>query len=197
MKTLFKILNKSEEIVLVIMFALMVLITFMNIVMRFVFKDSLIWSEEIGKLAFIWISWIGISIGEKRGEHIKISILVDKMKDKAQHVFNILSEFMVIAICGVTVYYSYVLILLQQSTRYASIPISVKWGYMSVLLGCVLMILRCLGSCALSVKGLKENIPLQELMDLRAEKELDPALDGAATASQLTVAEEKQGGERK
>ena len=105
MKKLIKALNKTEEVVLVAMFALMVAIIFIQVIMRYVFQNSLYWSEELGKFLFIWISWLGISIGEKRGEHIKITLIVDKFSNKAQYIANIISEIIVIAICAVTVYY--------------------------------------------------------------------------------------------
>ena len=72
-------IDKLEEILLVSMFVLMVLIIFIQVIMRYVFNNSLSWSEELGKFLFVWLSWIGISIGERRNEHIKITMLVDKL----------------------------------------------------------------------------------------------------------------------
>ena len=54
MKKLIKALNKTEEVVLVAMFALMVAIIFIQVIMRYVFQNSLYWSEELGKFLFIW-----------------------------------------------------------------------------------------------------------------------------------------------
>ncbi len=34
----------------------------------------LTWSEELGKFLFVWITWLGISLGERKGEHIKITM---------------------------------------------------------------------------------------------------------------------------
>ena len=85
MKKFINALNKTEEVVLVAMFALMVAIIFIQVVMRKL-NNSLYWSEELGKFLFIWISWLGISIGEKRGEHIKITMLTDKFSPKVQHI---------------------------------------------------------------------------------------------------------------
>ena len=68
-------IDKLEEILLVSMFVLMVLIIFIQVIMRYVFNNSLSWSEELGKFLFVWLSWIGISIGERRNEHIKITMV--------------------------------------------------------------------------------------------------------------------------
>ena len=152
MKKFINALNKTEEVVLVAMFALMVAIIFIQVVMRKL-NNSLYWSEELGKFLFIWISWLGISIGEKRGEHIKITMLTDKFSPKVQHILNIISELIVIFICVVTVYYSILLVISQAGTHYTGIKISVSWGYLAVALGCLCMILRSLGMCFMSLKN--------------------------------------------
>ena len=177
MKKLIKALNKTEEVVLVAMFALMVAIIFIQVIMRYVFQNSLYWSEELGKFLFIWISWLGISIGEKRGEHIKITLIVDKFSNKAQYIANIISEIIVIAICAVTVYYGITMVILQTTTNYAGIKISVAWVYLAVVVGCAIMILRCIGMIVLSVKGMKSGQPLHEMMEELVAK-YDAELEG-------------------
>ena len=70
------VLNRVEEVVLVAMFSAMVLIIFVQVIMRKT-GNSLYWSEELGKFLFVWISWLGISIAQRKGEHIKITMLTD------------------------------------------------------------------------------------------------------------------------
>ena len=74
MKKFINFLNKLEEVVLVSMFCVMVLIIFIQVIMRYAFNSSLSWSEELGKFVFVWISWVGISIGARKNEHIKMFI---------------------------------------------------------------------------------------------------------------------------
>ena len=170
MKKFFRVLNKTEEIVVVALFVAMVAIIFFQVVMRKL-NSSLSWSEELAKFIMIWLSWIGISIGEKRGEHIKISVLTDRFPPKLQHIFNIISEIIVILICVVTVYYGVSLVGSQWGTRYAGIHISVGWGYLSVVVGCSLMILRSLGMCWLSIKGIKNGEVLHDMIAARNAEE--------------------------
>lgn len=135
-------LDKTEEIILVGMFALMVFVIFIQVIMRYIFNNSLSWSEELGKFLFVWISWIGISIGAKRKEHIKISMFVDKCSSKVQIICDILSEIIVFGICAVTAYYGIELVISQSHVNFAGIKISMSWGYLSVVFGCIIMMLR-------------------------------------------------------
>ena len=94
---LFYILNHIEEAIIVFLFAVMVVIIFVQVIMRKA-NHSLYWSEELGKFLFVWISWLGISIGQRKGEHIKITMLTDRLPFKAAQIFNILSDLIVIGI---------------------------------------------------------------------------------------------------
>lgn len=150
-------LNRIEEIALIGMFSVMVAIIFIQVIMRYGFNNSLSWSEELGKFLFVWLSWVGISIGQRRGEHIKITMLVDKFPFRTAQIMNIVSELILIGICAVTAYYGSSLVMSQMGTHYAGIKISMSWGYLAVVVGCGLMILRCLVSLADSIVVLKDG----------------------------------------
>lgn len=161
-----EIIDKVEDLCLITMFAGMVGIIFFQVIMRYLFNNSLSWSEELGKFLFVWISWLGISIGHRRQEHIKITLLVGKLPYRWQKGLEVISELLLIVICGVTLYYSLVMIQIQIPIPYAGIKISTAWGYLAVVLGCGLMIgravayllqaARCLFVKQISLEGGKQ-----------------------------------------
>ncbi|WP_207642555.1 TRAP transporter small permease [Inediibacterium massiliense] len=113
-----------------------------QVIMRYVFNNSLSWSEELGKFLFVWLSWLGISIGHRRKEHIQITLLIDKLPYKLKKLIEAITELIVIVICGVTMYYGFTMINIQMNVPYAGIKISTAWGYMSLVLGCGIFIIR-------------------------------------------------------
>ena len=152
------VLNRIEEIILVVLFSAMVLIIFIQVIMRKA-NNSLYWSAELGKFLFVWISWLGISIAQRKGEHIKITMLVDRLPYRVAQLFNVISDVIVIGICAVTFYYGVSLVVSQWTSPYAGIKISTSWGYLAVVLGCGLMMLRCVGSIVNSAVCLKNGKP--------------------------------------
>lgn len=137
-----KILDKVEDTCLIVMFAAMVGIIFFQVIMRYMFNNSLPWSEELGKFFFVWISWLGISIGHRRNEHIRITLIVDKLPRKFNRLAEAFCELVLILICAVTMYYGIFMMQIQIHVPYAGIKISTAWGYLSLVLGCGLFILR-------------------------------------------------------
>ena len=101
MKKLTNFYNKFEEIFLVILLVFMVVLIFVQVVMRYVFNSSLSWSEELARILFIWVSWVGISLGQKKGEHIKITMVTDKLKGGAKKAVLLLADVCTIVILAV------------------------------------------------------------------------------------------------
>lgn len=155
------IYNHIEEIVLVILFAFMVGVIFLQVIMRYSFNNSLSWSEEVGRFIFEWLTWIGMSLGAREGQHIKITLLVDKLPSKAANTANILSEIIVIAICILTMFYGVELSKMFLGSKFTSIKISLAWGYASVIVGCGLMAIRSLVSIKRSAMSLLKGSPVE------------------------------------
>ena len=150
------IYNHLEEIILVAMFFVLVVVIFLQVVMRFVFNNSLSWTEALARLLFVWLTWLGVSIGAREGEHIKITALVEKLPFKLAQIVNIISEIAVIVICAVTIYYGVFLcdMLFGLNAEDAALHISPVWGYAAVPVGCGLQVMRCIVSIFQSLKAL-------------------------------------------
>lgn len=148
------IYNHAEEILLVIMFIILVLVIFLQVVMRYVFNNSLSWTEAMGRYIFVWMSWIGVSLGARKGEHIKITSLVDKLPFRSAHFFNILSEILVIGICVITIYYGIEIctMLINLGARDEVLKINPAVGFAAVPVGCGLQLFRSIQAITISTK---------------------------------------------
>lgn len=74
--------NHLEEYLLVASLVANVLIVFMQVIMRTVFRNSLTWSEELSRYIFIWQIWLGASIALKYDEHIRVTLALSFLKNK-------------------------------------------------------------------------------------------------------------------
>lgn len=74
------IYNNLEEYLLIISLVCNVLLVFLQVIMRTVFKNSLTWSEELSRYIFIWQIWLGASTALKYNEHIRVTLIYSFMK---------------------------------------------------------------------------------------------------------------------
>ena len=79
MKKLVSGLHKLEEYSLILCLTVMGIILFVQIIMRTVFSAPLKWAEELARYLQIWITFLGIGYGIRRGSHIGMTLLRDRL----------------------------------------------------------------------------------------------------------------------
>jgi C4-dicarboxylate transporter DctQ subunit len=67
--------NQLEETLIAIMLGLMTLVTFANVVARYVFNDNLLWALEVTVFLFAWLVLLGASYCVKKNLHLGIDIV--------------------------------------------------------------------------------------------------------------------------
>ena len=60
-----KIDEHLEDILLVTLLSLMSLIIFVQVIMRYLMRNSLSWSEELARYLFIWSIYLAVSYAAK------------------------------------------------------------------------------------------------------------------------------------
>ncbi|MCD8242024.1 MAG: TRAP transporter small permease [Lachnospiraceae bacterium] len=103
----------DENLECTICMVLMVTFTvvlFIQVVMRYVFNNSLSWSEELARYIFIWMVFIGISYGAKQMKHLKIDVFLSIFLKKVRPYLVILADVIVL-ILSVVVAYSAILVV--------------------------------------------------------------------------------------
>jgi len=138
------IFSKVEEYFLVGSMVVSVCVVFLQVVMRYVFQNSLTWSEELARYIFLWQCWIGASYAVKKGSHIRVEILPNKFSGKKKIIFE-----MIITL----IWFSFTIFLAYTGTWITThvfssgqmspaIRIPMGYAYASVPVGCFLMIIH-------------------------------------------------------
>ena len=112
MKKFLKIYDNIEEKALIVSLVITVILTFSQVVLRYVFNNSLSWSEELIRYLFIWQCWLGISIGERYDKHLKVDIIMNFVKGKKMKAINLTAEILSLAFCIFLVYFGMVVVMM-------------------------------------------------------------------------------------
>lgn len=64
----------------------MTLLIFSQVVARYVFHQSLTWSEEIGRYIFVWMSFLGMALAVKAKAHVALDILLKSLRGGGRRV---------------------------------------------------------------------------------------------------------------
>ncbi|PIE55333.1 MAG: TRAP transporter permease DctQ [Dethiosulfovibrio peptidovorans] len=69
----------------------MVTISFVNVITRYFIKMSLSWSEEITVNLFVWVVLLGTATAFKKGSHLGMSFLYDRLSSSWKKPLSLLS----------------------------------------------------------------------------------------------------------
>ncbi|GAB1475536.1 hypothetical protein MASR2M70_03680 [Bacillota bacterium] len=143
MQKIYKGIDKLEEWLLVSGFTAVVIIVFMQVILRYVFNNSLPWVEELARYMFVYLTWIGADRAVRDDKHIKLTILQSKLKSKSKYL-----EIFITLICAATfiylTYYGIELIgrLMQNVQISPTLRLPMWYFYLAVPLGAFLMSIR-------------------------------------------------------
>jgi len=79
---IWRFINRLEEGILAFLLGLMTLLTFVQVVLRYVFNTGFVWSLEATTYAFAALVLIGMSYGVRTKAHITVDLLTRKMPKK-------------------------------------------------------------------------------------------------------------------
>lgn len=187
MERLGRIVNELEEGVIALLFAAMTLVTFTQVVLRYVFNSGFVWALELTVYLFAWLVLFGMSYGVKVGAHIGVDAFVRLFPDKVQRVFGL-----IVVVAGLV----YGTILLTGSWNYVSklymigiesedLPIP-QWLPMAILpIGLALLMFRIAQAGYRILTGRQEGLMIGDearhtIEDFQEQMEADRAMPATA-----------------
>lgn len=88
-----------EETAIAIMLGLMTLITFANVVARYVFNSNILWQLEATVFLFAWLVLFGVSYSVKITAHLGVDVVINMLSPPARRALGLLSVCICLAFC--------------------------------------------------------------------------------------------------
>ena len=120
--------------------AIIVVVLFVGVVLRYVFSHALFWSEEISVLAMIWMTFLGGVILVREDKNVIITVFADLFKQKTQKRIKIFSDFLVLIILIVMLCLSWKLTDKLAFSTTPALRLSEAWFGWSMIIGFALML---------------------------------------------------------
>ncbi len=127
----------------------MSVIMVMNVILRYCFRFSFNWSDEIIRYLCIYMSFLGMAASWKYGTHIGVTVFVEKMfPEKSRKYFRLLSDIVTIIFLALLSYFGFVLVgrivASSQTSPALHLPMYLIYGTVpaSALLSIIQMLLQ-------------------------------------------------------
>lgn len=123
-KKIYHVLNKICEPIACLCLALVIILTFVNALMRYLFDAPIGWAEEISVLLYTFLVFFGLSGTHKRNSAVGVDIIVSLLPPKGRKVMDTISVVLTLLMWIVLVYLGCQLAYSTKSsyTSYLRIP---------------------------------------------------------------------------
>ncbi len=190
--------DSIEETSIAVCLGLMTLITFANVVARYLFDDNILWALELTVYLFAWLVLMGMSYGVKKHVHIGVDVVIHAVSPAAKRVLAFLAiiaclAFSILLLIGAWDYWypfaterawletddipmpefmQFLADWMNEGERYEKLP---RWiPYLALPLGVALLTLRFLQLAWQILRGeLDQIIASHEAEELMEELEMN------------------------
>lgn len=129
----------AEQYACCLLLVIMLSICFIAVVMRYVFSQPLVWSEEVILTCLIWFGFMCISIGIFKDDHIAIEGAYNKMPPSAKKACKILRHVLLAVFCALMTYYGWKIFKINLLKRLPATHWSQGIQYFPMVFGGALM----------------------------------------------------------
>lgn len=137
-------LEHFEEGLITFLMATMTLLTFTQVIARYVFNYSFVWALELTGVMFAWLIFAGMSYGVRVGAHIGVDAAVKSLGAGAARVVSSIAAVLCIAYALIVAYggYQYVYKIYSVGILMQDIPIQAWIPRVILPLGFLLLAFR-------------------------------------------------------
>lgn len=140
MSSVLNLVSLVPRIFLVALMVVLLVDMMLGVIFRYIVERPLAWTEEVGNLALVWLTFIGGAIGISRGSHFSIHLLEEHVSPRACVVLKRAVAVVILAFSLILVPTCWRLLVASSSSELPGLGISVGYQYASAFVGSVLFV---------------------------------------------------------
>ena len=109
--------------------AVMVVLVFGNVVLRYGFNSGITVSEELSRWLFVWVTFLGAIVAMKEGAHLGSDTLVSRLSVRGQKVCLVLGHLLMLWVCWLLFKGSWELVKINLDATSAVMEVSMAWFF--------------------------------------------------------------------
>ncbi len=135
---------RAFEVLIVASLALMGVLVFGNVVLRYAFNSGIALSEELSRLLFVWLIFLGAVLASGRRIHIGFDTLQRRLGPRARGLVAAFNGLLILAGCVIFVVGGWQQVRVNLGNTYPVLGISYAWLYgVGVVFGVALVFPVC------------------------------------------------------
>jgi len=133
-------IEKTIDAILAVFVFSLVALVFTNVILRYVAGSGINAAEEISRILFVWITFVGAAVAFRHNEHLGYDTFVKKLPDRYQNAINLAVSISTVIILVIIVFGAYKLGYLGLHTRSPATSVPLVIFYIPILIMSAYMI---------------------------------------------------------
>jgi len=121
-----RFLEKIENAFVIIILSIMILLSFLQIILRNIFSTSISWGDIFLRHLVLWIGFIGASLAIRENKHINIDVLTKLLTSRIKKIVQAVVNLFAAVICYFLMQASITFIHFEKegaSTLFSNVPV--------------------------------------------------------------------------
>ena len=114
---------------------------FLGVWSRYVMQATFQWYDEVARLCFVWMVFLGAPSAVRRGAHFRLHLLIDRLGPRLRRATDLVVGLLVVVFGGVLVAGGVAMWPVARRQVTDSLELSMLWFYAALPVGGALMIL--------------------------------------------------------
>ena len=131
----------AARVAVIALAAGIVLVTFTQVILRYVFNAAFFGAEELARFMFTWLIFLGATVALDRGMHFSVDTLVAKLPTLLKRLTFVAAQGFVLMVLGVLVVKGIQLTRLNWSQLSPAMQVPISIPYAAIPTAAALMIL--------------------------------------------------------
>jgi TRAP-type C4-dicarboxylate transport system permease small subunit len=124
----------------ILLMVVLVADVFLGVWSRYVMRATFQWYDEVARLCFVWMIFLGAALAVRRGAHFRLHLLIDRFGVTSRRRVDLFVTLIVIAFAAVLVAGGIAIAPLARRQVTDALEISMLWFYGALPVGGALMI---------------------------------------------------------
>lgn len=95
-----RVVIRLIEWLLIVLLGVMVLLVFGNVVLRYGFNSGIVFSEEVSRFIFMWLTLLGALVAMHDGAHLGMNSVIAALPVWGQRIARFASDALMLGCCG-------------------------------------------------------------------------------------------------
>lgn len=135
-----KILNGILTTVITVCLSSMVILVFLNVVLRYGLNSGITWSEEMARYLFVWIVFLGTVVAYKDNAHLGVDLFIGVLSPKLQKGLYVLNNLVIIGLLIIVIDGGWKMMIINQNSYGPATGIPLSMLYFAGTLASIIMI---------------------------------------------------------